>query len=287
MSIQRYFLGCPVWNERRWTGRLFAPDTRPADYLRQYAAIFNSVEGNSTFYGLPRPEAVERWREETPPGFQFCCKFPRTVSHELRLRAAEEETQQFLKLMARLEERAGVLFLQLPPDFDGSGLPALAAYLQALPDEFRYAVELRHPDWFDKGECERRLHDLLRNRAMDRVVLDSRALFSAPPEDEATRIAQGKKPRVPVHAVALGAHPLVRFIGRHAVQANEPFLLPWVAKVAQWIDEGRQPYVFLHTPDNHYAPDQARRFHELLAQQVAGLGELPPPPPAETQLGLF
>ncbi len=26
MSIERYFLGCPIWGNKAWVGELFAPD---------------------------------------------------------------------------------------------------------------------------------------------------------------------------------------------------------------------------------------------------------------------
>lgn len=284
----RYFLGCPIWNHRPWLGSLFTRHSNAAQFLRQYATVFNAVEGNSTFYGLPRPEAIQRWREETPPQFQFCCKFPKIISHELRLHNAQPETKQFLGLMELLGERAGVLFLQLPPSFSPAESSALRAYLHSLPAGFHYALEVRHPAWFDKGEHEQRLHDWLRAAGIERVLLDSRALFSAPAYDEPTRLAQGKKPRVPLHVTALGTKPLIRFIGRSELADNQRFLKPWVEKIALWIEQGLTPYVFIHTPNNNQAPELARQFHQQLQQRLPSVGALPPSAVAqELQLGLF
>jgi len=53
MAIERYFLGCPIWSNKDWVGELFAPDAKQKDFLQQYASVFNTVEGNTTFYGLP------------------------------------------------------------------------------------------------------------------------------------------------------------------------------------------------------------------------------------------
>ena len=61
MSIERYFLGCPIWGNKEWVGELFAPDVVQKDFLRQYASVFNTVEGNTTFYGLPSEKAALRW----------------------------------------------------------------------------------------------------------------------------------------------------------------------------------------------------------------------------------
>ncbi|MFZ1643512.1 MAG: DUF72 domain-containing protein [Candidatus Contendobacter sp.] len=280
MALTRYHLGCPVWSNRDWVGGLFAAGAKPGDFLRQYSAVFDTVEGNNCFYGLPRPEIVDRWREEAAPGFRFCFKFPRAISHERRLRDGAAETKEFLDRLAPLAEagRLGPSFLQLPPSFGPSDLPVLRAYLNALPREFQYAVEVRHRAFFAKGEEERQLNRLLLDLGIDRVMLDSRALFSADPIDSDTRAARGKKPRLPVHAISLGPRPFIRYIGHPEVEANRPFLAPWLDKLALWLGEGREPYFFAHTPNNRQAPRLARLVHDLLRARCPDVGTLPPWP---------
>lgn len=277
MTSTRYYLGCPVWSNRDWIGELFTIGSRPGDFLRQYSAAFNTVEGNHCFYGLPKPETVLRWREEAAPGFRFCFKFPRTISHERRLRDCAGETTEFLNRMTPLAEadRMGSSFLQLPPSFAPGDLPALRAYLKALPQGFQYAVEVRHRAFFAKGEDERQLNRLLLELGIDRVMLDSRALFSADPVDPDTRTAQGKKPRLPVHAISLGLRPFIRYIGHPDLEANRPFLTPWLDKLALWLREGQEPYVFIHTPNNRRAPSLARLFHEMLQARCPEVGASP------------
>lgn len=278
MALARYHLGCPVWSNRDWVGGLFAATAKPSDFLRQYSAVFNTVEGNNCFYGLPKPESVARWRDESAPGFRFCFKFPRAISHEARLRHADAETAEFLTRLTPLAQadRLGPSFLQLPPSFGPDDLPALRAYLTALPADFQYAVEVRHRTFFVKGEAERQLNRLLFELGIDRVMLDSRALFSADPADPDTRTAQGKKPRLPVHAISLGPRPFIRYIGHPDLDANRPFLEPWLDKLALWLSEGREPYVFTHTPNNRCAPQLGRLFHELLQARCPDVGVLPP-----------
>lgn len=280
MAFASCHLGCPIWSNRDWVGELFAAGTKPGDFLRQYSAVFDAVEGNNCFYGLPRPETVARWRDEAAPGFRFCFKFPRAISHEQRLRAVAAETREFLDRLALLAEadRLGPSFLQLPPRFSPDDLPALRDYLTALPHAFQYAVEVRHPAFFAKGEEERQLNRLLFDLGIDRVMLDSRALFGADPADPETRAAQGKKPRLPVHAISLGPRPFIRYIGHPDVAANRPFLEPWLDKLALWLGEGREPYFFAHTPNNRQAPHLARLVRELLRARCPGVSPLPPWP---------
>ncbi len=288
------YLGCPVWNHRSWVGSLYTGDANPEQFLGQYAQVFNAVEGNTTFYGVPAAATVARWCEQAPAHFRFCFKFPRTISHDKRLLGAGEDTRTFLDRLAPLGERLGPLFLQLSPQFDHRGLDALSAYLSNLPGDYHYAVEVRHPDWFDGGVHEHRLHDVLRRHRVERVVADSRALFSRPPDDAETRAAWGKKPRVPAHVVALGTRPFVRFIGHREAAVNAPYLERWVDKVAKWLGEGRSPYVFIHSPDNRGTPEACAYFHALLRQRgvdlplLAAFPGAQPVAAAETpQLGLF
>jgi len=267
MTPPRYHLGCPVWSNRDWVGSLFAAGTKPKDFLRQYSAVFNTVEGNNCFYGLPKPEVVVRWRDETAPGFRFCFKFPRTISHDQRLRGVATETTAFLERLRPLAEadKLGPSFLQLPPSFGPDALSILRDYLMTLPGELQYAVEVRHLAFFAKGEDERQLNRMLLELGIDRVMLDSRALFSADPDaDPETQTAQNKKPRLPVHAISLGSRPFIRYIGHPDVDANRPFLKPWIDKLALWLAEGREPYFFAHTPNNRQAPRLARLVNEWL-----------------------
>ncbi len=278
MTAPPYHLGCPIWSNPDWNSRLYSADARRGDWLRQYASVFTAVEGNSTFYGLPKPAVVARWREETGGAFRFCFKFPRRISHELRLCHADAETHEFLKRLLPLEERLGPLFLQLHQDFGPPALPTLAAYLDGLPTSLAYAVEVRHPDFFAKGEAEKALNRLLHDRGMDRVCLDSRALFTARPDAVATREAQARKPRLPVHPLALGPQPLVRYIGHPEVEENRQYLAQWAGKIAQWLSEGRRPVFFTHTPDNQRAPELAERFHAALQEHRPELPNLAPWP---------
>jgi len=145
-----YFLGCPEWSRPEWKGSLLPTRTRPTDFLAGYARVFNTVEGNTTFYALPRPDVVERWKESTPPDFRFCFKFPRSISHDRKLENTTELTREFFQRIAPLEERIGPIQLQLSADFGHNRWPQLQQFLLQLPSDFRYAVEVRNLAYFDE-----------------------------------------------------------------------------------------------------------------------------------------
>jgi uncharacterized protein YecE (DUF72 family) len=77
-----------------------------------------------------------------------------------------------------------------------------------------------------------------------------------------------------VEPIPTGQTPVVRFIAHPESSWNEPALQGWAATLADWIRAGREPYLFVHCPDNARAPAQARRAHALLAKHAA-VGELP------------
>jgi uncharacterized protein YecE (DUF72 family) len=87
--------------------------------------------------------------------------------------------------------------------------------------------------------------------------------------------AQSRKPRLPPRPAAFSDSPQLRFIGHPELAANDIFLAPWLDKVAQWIEDGLTPHVFMHTCDNRQAPQLARRFHQLLGERLPGLAALP------------
>ncbi len=199
-----YFLGCPSWNEAAWRGSFYPRELRSADYLGHYGGIFNAVEGNTTFYARPSAETVRRWAETMPAGFRFCAKFPRDISHEGDLRERLGAADDFLELLAPLGERVSPLWLQLSAAFTPQRLGELLYFLDELSPR-RIAVEVRHPAFFDKGEDERLLNRHLRERGVERICLDSRALFSCRSDDPAVLHAQSKKPRLPIRPAALAS----------------------------------------------------------------------------------
>ncbi len=276
-----------MWADRRWIGSFFPADTPPGHELVAYSTWCTAVEGNTTFYGLPSPETVARWASEAPPTFRFMFKLPRVITHERRLRNCDAELAEALHRLSPLGERAAPWSIQLPASFGPDDLGVLTAFLERVPSDRSWAVEVRHPGFFVGGGAERALNDELARLGVERIVIDTRAVFAGPRETPAEVEAFERKPRLPVRPVAIGHSPVVRFIGQTRFEANPEWWAKWVPKVAQWLDEGRSPTVFVHTPDNAVAPALARRFHGEVGALVAGLEPLPEPSTAASQLRLL
>lgn len=286
-----YYLGLPMWSNRDWLGNFFSADAAPADFLPQYASVFNTVEGNTTFYGIPDVKRVRSWSSQIPADFKFSFKFPRDISHDHSLRNCREITQKFLTAISPLQKNLGPIMLQLPASFSPEYLPDLKKFLIDLPAAFAYSVEVRHSAFFNDPEVRQQLNEMLGHLHIDRVCFDSHALFASTATDAATYDAKRKKPQLPVQPVALGQHPVVRFIGQQDLDATMKFFAMWQSTIKNWLREGKEPYFFVHTPDNKLTYQLALQFHQLLQTEISGLKDLNswPAQRYETtgQMGLF
>ncbi len=265
-----------MWGLKSWVGQFFPAGTKQKDFLATYSHRFNTVEGNTTFYALPSVENVERWRDQTPPGFRFCFKVPQTITHQKRLVNAEPETEALVDRLRRLQDRCGATLLQLPPTFNARSLPVLAAYLERWPRDLALAVEPRHIDFF-RGEGEQALADLLHRLNMAKCEFDTRGLRSASGsefESAESKEAQLRKPNFPPKFARTASFAFVRFCGHPQLERNTPWLAEWAGHVAEWLGAGDDVYFFTHHTDDTYAPNAGHMFHELLSERVS----LPPLP---------
>ncbi|WP_254721637.1 DUF72 domain-containing protein [Kovacikia minuta] len=142
-------IGCAIWAYKGWLGDFFPPNSRSGEFLRLYSERFPTVEGNTTFYSIPDSAMIDRWARETPPGFKFCLKLPKSLTHTGDLEPQIPDTLRFIDQMGGLGDRLGPLFAQLPPRYGPAYLGDLETFLVALPrDKAEFALEVRHLDWF-------------------------------------------------------------------------------------------------------------------------------------------
>ncbi len=268
LEIMTLYLGAPVWGQKTWVGNLFPKATKQKDFLAAYSRIFNTVEGNTTFYALPNAETVERWREQTPPGFRFCFKVPQVISHQKRLKNCGAETAEFVSRLRLLRDRNGPCFLQLPPTFAARNLPDLHAYLAAWPADLRIAVEPRHAVFFDANKAEADFDALLREHNAARCVFDTASLFSVGADGSMVGEAQARKPKFPTRFTRTGPFAFVRFVCQPVIEQNRAWLQPWARHVADGLRAGDDVFFFVHHPDDTFAPDGIRLFHELVSAHL-------------------
>ena len=268
-----FYLGCAVWSYQGWVGNLYPPKSKSRDFLRLYSQRFYTVEGNTTFYAVPSPEKVKRWREETALGFQFCPKFPQTITHQGLLQPSIPSALNFITRMKGLGDRLGVIFAQLPPRYSPAYLEDLIEFLQACRDtSVSLAVEVRHPDWYKEPHTSQ-LNQALTQLGIARVLLDTRPIYNSP--DDPQLNSERRKPHLPLQPVITANFTLIRFISHPQSQYNEPFLPEWVSHIGNWLNQDKKIYFFVHCPQEERSPINAYYLQSLLEKQRFNVPVLP------------
>jgi len=180
--------GTSSWTEKSWVGSFYPAGTRPAEMLPLYAARFDTVEVDSTYYRRPSASAVARWAEVTPPGFVLSTKLPRTcflggdareldAERVLSVEAAGEEVARHAEVLAGLGSKCGPVLIQCPwfspavfRDLSAF-LARLEPFLAQLPPGPRFALEVRNRGWLHDE-----LLELLRQRRVALCLAEVRGM---------------------------------------------------------------------------------------------------------------
>lgn len=297
-------VGTCSWTDKTMVERWYPKGVNtPEARLRYYAARFDAVEVDSTFYGLPRPEFAENWVQRTPPGFTFHVKaYGLMTGHDVDEHALHPELRDFdYELTARgrvrhpeerMVERVFELFLegieplrrggrmggvlmQYPPYFTAADreherrnlafIEQGAELLRPLP----VFVEFRHSSWVEGPQLERTMN-FLSDRFLTYVAVDE------------PHITGGHvMPSITAATSPLG---YVRFHGRNAATWNartesaaDRFdylygpdeLEEWRRPVTQLAEETERTWVMFNNCKYDYAPRNAREMAEILGDVVA------------------
>lgn len=142
------YVGTSGYSYKEWKGS-FYPEKIPAkDMLSYYAARFNAVELNNTFYRLPQTSLVESWMAQVPDTFCFSMKASQGITHFRRLKDSAYPTRLMLERVAPLKDQLGAVLFRLPEDFK-KDVKRLETFLKDLPAEMPAVIEFRHSTWFD------------------------------------------------------------------------------------------------------------------------------------------
>jgi uncharacterized protein YecE (DUF72 family) len=141
------WIGTSGYVYRHWRKGVFYPEKLPArEELSYFAGQFRTVELNNPFYRLPTAEMFQRWREATPPDFEFAVKASRYITHIKRLRDVGDEIALFLERADHLGPKLGPVLFQLPPT-QQIETARLTEFLKLLSKDRRWVIEFRHPSW--------------------------------------------------------------------------------------------------------------------------------------------
>jgi uncharacterized protein YecE (DUF72 family) len=276
-------VGCQGWNYDDWVTPpasarpVFYPNgTRTASMLDVYARAFDSVEVDSTFYAVPSDSTFDGWKRRTPDGFTFALKLPREITHEQALRGAHAARvlEEFCRGARLLGEKLAAVLVQLPPQFEATAenARALAGFLTLLPEDIRFAVELRDSFWFD----EEMLAPLARPRNVSLALVEG-------PWAARERVWRAAAPLIDTSDFAyvrwMGERDLARF--DEAVRPRAANLQKWAAAIERLRERVLHTFAYFSNFYEGHAPASANKLKLLLGQPTVGPEDL------ENQPSLF
>lgn len=294
----RVLFGTTSWADRSLvsSGAFYPRRTMTARArLAYYATRFPLTEVATTYRFPPTPDVAAQWVERTPAGFTMDVRawslltgaptLPDSLWPDLqsevrdksrdvrRLYASHLSPEALDECWARFDHalrplhdagKLGLVVLQYPGWFAPrpEAWADLATIGTRLPD-YRVAVEMRNPKWFEGDTCEGTL-EWLEERNLSLVCVDGPT----------------SGPRaIPVVAAATAEVAMVRFIGRREVEGepwtypyrySPPELAEWIVRVRELASSVPEVHVVMDNCWNSDAVDNAVQLAELVRSPVSG-----------------
>jgi len=232
------FIGCPVWGEKDWVGKIYPSGTKPKEFLHYYATQFNCIELNSTHYNFPNELLAEKWKADVPADFKFCPKITQDISHINRLVNVESMVETYCTGIRYLENNLGTVFLQLPPDF-APDIKIVTHFIEKWPKDVPLAIEFRHAGWFDK-RISTEMFTAMQANNIGTVISDVAARRDA------------------AHMRLTNGTAFIRFQANDLHPSDFSRMDAWSALLHEWNQQGLETaYFFLHTKTRYINLDLA------------------------------
>lgn len=180
LAAENIFIGTSSWKYEGWLGQIYTRERYlvrgafslkkfQAECLAEYAETFPVVGGDFSFYQFPSRDYWRRLFASAPQSLGFGLKVPEQItvkiwpqhdrygSHAGQLNPSflnvDLLKQAFLEPLAPYRERVAVLIFEFGAfsrqSYSGvhEFVQDLDRFLEALPGDFRYSVEIRNPEY--------------------------------------------------------------------------------------------------------------------------------------------
>lgn len=195
---------------------------------------------------------VNNWRKNTTDGFIFTAKFPKKITHELKLRDSQAQLERYYKSISELREKLGALVIQLPPSFNmKKDKEALVAFLPLLDQKYKHAIEFRNKSWW-KPETYKLLE------ANNVALAWSENQYAPTPTEATSDIA---------YLRMVGDRTITNFSAPQKDQTQT--MKQWYTALEEKSSLFKQGYIFFNNHFAGFGPGSVNEFRRL-----AGLAEL-------------
>ena len=233
--MAKVHIGTSGWSYSQWKDNFYPPEIKSADYLKHYASVFDTTEINNSFYHLPKEKSLKKWLEVTPSDFIFAIKASRYITHNKKLKDPEESIDNFFAAIKPIKNKSGPVLFQLPPNWHANA-ERLKAFLETLPEGYRYTFEFRDQDWLNDE-----IFQLLEKHNAALCVYDFKG-FQSP------EIITADFVYIRLHG------PEKAYQGSyHGNRLNS-----YADKIKQWQQDGHDVYCFFDNDDKGCAPKDAQ-----------------------------
>jgi uncharacterized protein YecE (DUF72 family) len=269
MEKSKIAVGCQSWTYDDWVTRpggetsFYPRGTRPAEMLETYAEVFETIEVDSTVYGVPSGTTVKKWYDQTPENFIFSLKLPNEITHKKGLsKNSFPVLKEFCGRALELKEKLGAVLILLSRQFEPSteNQQRLREFLSRLPREIRFAIEFRDPAWlvdwtFEELEKYRVALCLVEGKWIPREIN-----FAAVER-------------------SLADFAYIRFRGERDLLKFDRIYRPQNANLQIWKEEieklkANEIYVYFSNFYEGHAPASANKLKKLLGQKTVDPSEL-------------
>ena len=236
------FIGTSGYYYFHWKG-IFYPEGLPSTkFLTYYIHYFDTLELNSTFYHIPKETTIKQWKNNLPEDFIMSVKANKNITHIRRLKNAETEINEFLRKIALLQEKLGVILFQLPPSLK-KDLTILKDFTNLLNiEKMKFAIEFRHDSWLDDN-----VYEVLKEKNIAFCISDS-AYY--PFAEEIT-----------------ADFTYIRFHGHESLYASNysnADLKSYAEKIKKWNEKGISSFCYFNNDFGGFAVKNALHLKELV-----------------------
>ena len=238
-------IGCSGWAYKHWRG-IFYPEGLPQRlWFDRYAADFDTVEINNSFYRLPPCSTFEKWRDQAPPGFCYTVKANRFLTQAKKLKECEEPLERMMAAVRCLGDRLGPVLYQLPPSMK-INLERLGDFLEIVPKDVTSVFEFREKSWYVPETYE-----LLDRHGASFCVHDMAGSISE-------RVAVGRVAYVRFHGGE----------GKYWGRYSDERLLSWTDWIVAEARSGRAVWCYFNNDIHGHAIHDALTLKSMVAQAL-------------------
>ena len=238
-------IGCSGWIYRHWRGPFYPEKLAQRLWFAHYAGEFETVELNTSFYHLPKPESFEKWRDQAPAGFRYAVKGPRFITHMKKLKDCDEPVEEFLRRARGLGETIGPILYQLPPRWACNPV-RLDSFIALLPGDLTHVFEFRDKSWLSE--------DVL-------SLLDARRVS----------FCAHDMPGLQTERWAAGPIAYVRFhggVGKYWGRYADESLLGWTDWIVEQARAGRDVWCYFNNDIEGHAIHDALTLRAMVKQAM-------------------